>query len=309
MNSSAFLSGGSFFMLSVSYRGRFAPSPTGPLHLGSMLVAFGSWLLARHAGGQWLVRIEDVDRTREVPGAAANQLTTLEAFGLQSDLPVERQSDRQPLYQRALQQLLTDGMAFECHCSRSDLADQGGIHRYCAGQRQRAQPATRLRVADGNRIGFEDALQEYFEQDLGTEVGDFVLLRADGCWAYQLAVVVDDAEQGVTHVVRGADLMDSTPRQMFLQQQLGLATPHYLHLPLLLDTEGRKLSKSLAATPVDASDPLPALRLLWSLLGQPTASLGKTSSVWRLLDTAAHQFNPQLLQRAPVQLMQAPGCP
>ena len=254
-------------MTSQPSRGRFAPSPTGPLHFGSLVAALGSWLFARAAGGDWLVRIEDIDPPREVPGAATGQLATLAAFGLDPDEPPVFQSGRGDLYEAALAQLLARGEAFECHCSRTDLAAAHGIHRACVAGRRRRTPAIRLRVPDG-RLGFEDRIQGHFEQDLGREVGDVVLRRADGYWAYQLAVVVDDAAQGITDVVRGADLLDSTPRQILLQQRLGLPTPAYAHLPLVRDAEGRKLGKSLAALPVDAADPLPALRAAWAFLGQ-----------------------------------------
>lgn len=280
-----------------SYRGRFAPSPTGPLHLGSMLAAFGSWLLARQAGGQWLVRIEDVDGPREVDGAAASQLATLAAFGLHADAPVQYQSRRHALYRAAAEQLLHEGSAFHCHCSRAELAGQQGIHRHCVAGKPRPQPAIRLRVADGSRMAFHDALQGHIEQDVDREVGDFVLLRADGCWAYQLAVVVDDAEQGISDVVRGADLVDSTPRQILLQQALGLPTPHYLHLPLLLDAQGNKLSKSLAAHPVDDANPLPVLRWLWSALGQEAAELRSAATLPELLQRAITAFRRERLHR------------
>ena len=285
-------------MISSSYRGRFAPSPTGPLHPGSLLAAFGSWLLARHAGGQWLVRIEDVDPPREVAGAADSQLATLAAFGLHPDLPVVYQSRRHGLYRAAIDSLLAQGKAFRCHCSRTDLAGQQGIHRQCVAGHERPHPAIRLRVADGSHIGFDDGLQGCFEQSVDREVGDFVLLRADGCWAYQLAVVVDDAEQGITHVVRGADLLDSTPRQILLQQALGLPTPHYLHLPLLLDANGHKLSNSLAALPVDDRQPLPVLRWLWAALGQSPSRLETATTLPELLQQAAAGFEPARLHTA-----------
>lgn len=281
----------------AGYRGRFAPSPTGPLHPGSMLAAFGSWLLARHAGGQWLVRIEDVDGPREVAGAAASQLATLAAFGLHPDEPVQYQSRRHALYRAAIDQLLQQGKAFHCHCSRADLAGQQGVHRHCVARPPRPQPAIRLRVADGSDVAFDDGLQGRFEQAVDRDVGDFVLLRADGCWAYQLAVVVDDAEQGISDVVRGADLLDSTPRQILLQRALELPTPRYLHLPLLLDAQGGKLSKSLAAQPVDATDPLPTLRWLWRALGQPAAALEDAATLPELLQHAVAAFQPQRLHR------------
>ena len=274
-----------------AYRGRFAPSPTGPLHAGSLATALGSWLLARAARGQWLVRIEDIDPPREVPGAADAQLAALAAFGLASDLPVVRQSRRHALYRDALDRLLQAGLAFACACSRSELAAAGGIHRRCVATAPRPQRAIRLRVPDGSRVAFDDRLQGRIEQDVAAEVGDFVLRRADGCWAYQLAVVVDDAEQGITDVVRGADLLDSTPRQILLQRALGLPTPRHLHLPLLLDGAGHKLSKSSAALAVDPSDPLPALRHVWALLGQDPAPLRGISKVDALLQRAIAHFD------------------
>lgn len=281
------------------YRGRFAPSPTGPLHLGSLLAALGSWLLARHAGGQWLVRIEDLDPPREIAGAAAAQLRTLAAFGLESDLPVLRQSERGAVYRAALDRLLAGGEAFACHCSRSDLAAEGGIHRRCVAAARRPDPAIRLRVPPFAVLGFDDAIQGRVVQDLGSEVGDFVLRRADSCWAYQLAVVVDDAAQGITEVVRGADLLDSTPRQILLQRALGLPTPRYAHLPLLVDADGRKLSKSLAALPVDADDPLPALRAAWRALGQAPEALAGAGSVGAALQAAQRAFAPAAIPHLP----------
>jgi glutamyl-Q tRNA(Asp) synthetase len=276
-------------------RGRFAPSPTGALHAGSLLAAFGSWLLARHARGEWWVRIEDLDPPREVAGAAELQLATLHAFGLIADAPIVRQSGRSALYQAALDRLLAEGHAFICHCSRTDLAANGGVHRACVATWPRPDPAIRLRITDGTRIGFHDGLQGFVEQDVANDVGDFVLKRADGCWAYQLAVVVDDAAQGITDVVRGTDLLDSTPRQILLQRTLGLPTPRYLHLPLLLDGHGQKLSKSSAALPVDANNPLPALRAIWHRLGQDKAALRDAANVTDLLHAAVAAFDPTRL--------------
>jgi glutamyl-Q tRNA(Asp) synthetase len=274
------------------YRGRFAPSPTGALHPGSVLAALGSWLLARAAGGEWWVRIEDIDPPREVAGAADGQLAMLAALGLRPDAPVVRQSGRDALYRAALDRLLASGQAFACHCSRSDLAATGGIHRQCVATTRRERPAIRLRVAPGARVEFDDAIRGPQSQDVAATVGDFVLLRADGCWAYQLAVVVDDAAQGITHVVRGADLLDSTARQVLLQRALGLPTPRYAHLPLLVDDDGRKLSKSAAARPVDPAAPLPSLQRAWRALGQdPAATLGAdTVAGWLRLAQAA--FRP-----------------
>lgn len=281
------------------YRGRFAPSPTGPLHFGSLVAAFGSWLMARRADGQWWVRIEDLDPPREVAGAADAQLRTLAGFGLVSDAPVVRQSERHGLYRAALDRLFASGQAFPCRCSRSDLAAVDGIHRSCH-ERSRAEAAVRLRVADGSVVSFEDALCGHVSQDVAADVGDFVLLRADGFWAYQLAVVVDDAEQGITHIVRGADLLDSTPRQMLLQRALALPTPAYAHLPLIVDSHGEKLSKSMAALPVDGDDPLPALRLAWCALGQQQDGLVVSGSVERTLSRSISAFDPRLIPRRPV---------
>jgi glutamyl-Q tRNA(Asp) synthetase len=281
------------------YRGRFAPSPTGPLHFGSLLAAFGSWLLARHAGGQWLVRVEDLDPPREVAGAADAQLRTLAAFGFVPDAPVLRQSDRGDLYRAALEQLLASGDAFVCHCSRSDLAASGGVHRRCVPGARRTDPSVRFRVPDFTALTFVDAIQGRVAQDVGGEVGDFVLRRADGYWAYQLAVVVDDAAQGITDVVRGADLLDSTPRQILLQRALGLPTPRYAHLPLVLDADGRKLSKSLAAVPVEAADPMPALRAAWLALGQVDAVLARAASPAVLLARATGHFDPHRIPATP----------
>jgi len=290
---------------SIRYRGRFAPSPTGALHFGSLVAAFGSWLAARRSGGDWLVRIEDLDPPREVAGSADAQLRTLSAFGLVVDEPIMRQSECGALYREALESLLASGAAFECHCSRSDLLPQGGIHRACITGTRRADPSIRLRVADGTRIDFEDAVHGRISQDVASEVGDFVLKRADGYWAYQLAVVVDDAAQDITDVVRGADLLASTARQILLQRTLGLPTPRYLHLPLIVDGEGRKLSKSSAAWPVRDDDPRAGLRAAWEALGQPRDALRGTDDGAELLATAIRAFEPGRIPRTPASVLAA----
>ncbi|MEO5565070.1 MAG: tRNA glutamyl-Q(34) synthetase GluQRS [Luteimonas sp.] len=281
-------------------RGRFAPSPTGPLHAGSLLAALGSWLLARAAGGEWLVRIEDLDPPRELAGTATAHLQALAAFGLSSDQPVLWQSGRDQAYRAALEQLLADGSAFHCHCSRADLASRGGIHRRCVSGAIRKDPSVRLRVPDGTIVAFEDAIQGPFSQDVAREVGDFVLRRADGWWAYQFAVVVDDGAQGISDVARGADLLDSTPRQMLLQAALGLPTPAYAHLSLLVDRDGRKLAKSLAALPVDPAQPLPVLAALWGALGQERHALAAARSTPELLHAALKSFDPAAIPRGPL---------
>ena len=289
------------------YLGRFAPSPTGPLHAGSLFTAVASWLLARHAGGQWLIRVEDVDRDRCIAGATEQQIATLAAFGLHSDLPIVCQSQRQDLYQQALDALLAAGNAFVCGCSRSQLAASNGLHRHCvAAPRSDGHNAVRLHTAASGRLCFHDRLQGTQCQHVHEEVGDFVLFRADGCWAYQLAVVVDDADQGITEVVRGADLLDSSARQIWLQQCLGLPTPGYLHLPLLTDANGHKLSKSDAAQPVDAASSHHWLRWIWHLLGQAEGALDAANSNQQRLALAVQHFQPA---RLPQQLPPAPTMP
>ncbi len=284
---------------SLPYIGRFAPSPTGPLHWGSALAAFGSWLHARHHGGQWLVRIEDLDPPRERPEAAAHQLATLERLGLHPDGDVLFQSQRSAVYRAALDRLIASGAAFPCRCSRTDLVATGGIHRACVAlpDGARRTRSFRLRVDDRPRR-FTDPVQGEVVQRLLSEVGDVVLRRADGYWAYQLAVVVDDGEQRISHVVRGADLLDSTLRQMALQEALGLPTPAYLHLPLWRDAEGRKLSKSEGAETLDAVPADTALRRCWAALDQPADLLpAPGGTVSELLDTAARGFDPSLIPK------------
>ena len=317
------------------YRGRFAPSPTGPLHAGSLVAALASWLDARAHSGQWLVRIEDVDTPRCVPGADAVILTQLAACGLQPDAPVEWQSQRGALYQQALDQLVAAGHAYPCACTRRDieaaLAAQGlarprhtelvypgtcrdglhgrtprawRLHTVIFEQKwhepivKRSQSAMDSGVtpapsrlppvqAGGAVVHWTDRRLGARAQDVATEVGDFVLKRADGLWAYQLAVVVDDAAQGITDVVRGEDLADNTPRQILLQRLLGLPTPRYLHTPLVRAADGEKLSKQHGAPALDVSDPLAALNAAASVLdlppqaGVPAAALAAWVKAWR----------------------------
>jgi glutamyl-Q tRNA(Asp) synthetase len=246
------------------YRGRFAPSPTGALHFGSLVAAVGSYLDAKHHQGQWLVRIEDLDTPRNVLGAADDILRTLEAYGLHWDESVVYQSQRIHLYDAALEQLQAQQACYPCVCSRKIIASHqdglvyAGTCRNGFEQASIKPKAWRLRVNDST-IHFEDRLQGDISQNLTSNVGDFVIKRSDGVFAYQLAVVVDDAQQGINHVVRGMDLLDSTPRQILLQQQLRLPTPHYLHLPIVVNSRGEKLSKQTLAQPIDKQNPVATL--------------------------------------------------
>lgn len=287
---------------SLRYRGRFAPSPTGPLHLGSLVAAVASWIRARQHGGDWLLRIEDIDPPREVPGAARGIVNTLAAFGLVSDEPVWWQHQRGAAYAAALDQLAAAGAVFPCWCSRAALGP-GGIHRGCVTDPDPSrEPAWRLRVGNGT-VSFCDALQGKITDFPGVSCGDVVVKRSDGLWAYQLAVVVDDAAQGITEVVRGADLLDSTPRQILIQQALGVATPGYVHVPVLVDSGGAKLSKSSGSMAVDSTDPIPALRCALSLLGLPARATVE-GSVTRLLARAVAELD--LLAHAGRRALPAP---
>jgi glutamyl-Q tRNA(Asp) synthetase len=273
------------------YRGRFAPSPTGPLHFGSLVAALASCCDARAAGGEWSVRIEDVDTPRSRDHIADEMLATLEAYGFEWDGEIVRQSERAALYQAALDSLAARGRIFACACTRRELetAPFGvvGERRYPGTCRNGVAPgrkgrAWRLIVTD-RAIGFHDRLQGWQEQHLDRDIGDFIVKRADGVFAYQLAVVVDDAAQCITHVVRGADLLASTPRQVWLQRQLGVPTPSYLHHPVAILPTGEKLSKQTGAPPLDDADPLPALVRAWDFLAQaqPPAAPASVAEFWQ----------------------------
>lgn len=277
------------------YRGRFAPSPTGPLHLGSLLAAVGSWLMARQARGQWLIRIEDIDPLREINGAAKHHIEILKAFGMESDETILWQSQRHDRYQEILQKLMAMGDAFECFCSRKDLVHHHGVHRFCIAQNAEKHSAIRLKIPDMT-IEFHDQFQGPYSQVLGTDVGDMIIKRADDFWAYQLAVVIDDADQHITHIVRGQDLLSSTPKQIYLQRKLGFSTPQYAHLPLVLDETAHKLSKSLAACPVDPNDPIPVLRKVWELLGQNPIHWPRGCHPERALLHAIDQFEAEKIR-------------
>ncbi|HET7832391.1 MAG TPA: tRNA glutamyl-Q(34) synthetase GluQRS [Gallionella sp.] len=323
------------------YRGRFAPSPTGPLHFGSLVAAVGSYLDAKHHQGTWLVRIEDLDTPRCMPGAADAILRTLEAFGLHWDETVLYQSHRTTAYEEALNQLQAIGAAYPCSCTRKEIADSAlhgidgpvypgtcrhGIRAEREGRAWRVRTDLVLSChsrAGGNPVGlnkrhfelldsrlrgndetqnrneiveFDDALQGHITQDLERELGDFIVKRADGLFAYQLAVVVDDAFQSITHVVRGADLLASTPRQIWLQRLLGLPTPHYLHLPIAVNAQGEKLSKQTLAPAVTNEHIVTTLiAVLEFLRQQPPAEL-REGSVEEVLDWAVRNWQPERLK-------------
>ena len=310
------------------YTGRFAPSPTGPLHAGSLVAALASWLDARAHGGRWLVRMEDVDTPRCVAGCDQTILSQLAACGLLPDEPPVYQSQRGAFYQSALDQLTAQGLAFPCGCTRQDLVRamqasgqpserhselvypgtcRDGLQgraprswRFLTEEFElnrplapviRAQAATSSIATNrlqngaspphaGTAVTWHDRLIGTQAQNVGLEVGDFVLKRADGLWAYQLAVVVDDAAQGVTHIVRGADLADNTARQILLQRALGLALPAYLHTPLVLGANGEKLSKQNGAQPLDTSQPVAALQQAGRVLGLVGNPIATTPAEW-----------------------------
>ena len=262
--------------MSSGYRGRFAPSPTGPLHFGSLIAAVASYLDAKSRGGEWRVRIEDLDPPRVARGAADDILRTLDACGMQWDGAIVCQSTRFDAYHSALHRLRQRGVIYPCACSRREIADsalagiEGPVYPgTCRSGVAAGKTAHALRVdTRGVSITFDDAVQGPVRQNLETEVGDFVLYRADQVFAYQLAVVIDDAEQGITDIVRGADLLHSTPRQIYLQQLLGFPTPRYAHVAVAVNAQGEKLSKQTHAPAIDAAAPLPALIAALHFLGQ-----------------------------------------
>jgi glutamyl-Q tRNA(Asp) synthetase len=290
--------------------GRFAPSPTGPLHLGSLVAAVGSWLFARHAGGRWLVRMEDLDRPRIVPGSADEILAALRRYGLEWDSEVVFQSQRIPLYEAALSELRRRGAVFDCACSRAELEraasapaarDPVDVERVYPGTCRnglptgRAARAVRFHAPAGG-IEFDDMVLGRIEEDVAQRTGDFVVKRADGVFAYQLAVVVDDAEQGVTQVVRGGDLLSSTARQIALQRALGDPTPRYGHLPLIVAPDGSKLGKRDGALPLPALDDrrvAETLAIALRLLGIVVVP----SSAASMLEEALRQFDARRIPK------------
>ena len=300
------------------YRGRFAPSPTGPLHFGSLVAATGSFLEARTHEGEWQIRIEDLDTPRTVPGAADDILRTLEAFGMAWDGVVIQQSTRSEAYAAAMAQLRARGALYDCTCTRREVADtalqgvEGPVYPgTCrngvpAGHGTRTARAARVRT-QGVCIDFNDAIQGVITQDVEHAVGDFVVARADGLIAYQLAVVVDDAAQGITDVVRGADLLDSTPRQILLQQLLHLPTPRYAHLPLAVNALGEKLSKQTLAPALRREHAAALLCAALRFLGQdPPAELAR-AGVAQVWDWAGRQWRRERIAATRVRALADAG--
>jgi glutamyl-Q tRNA(Asp) synthetase len=274
------------------YIGRFAPSPTGPLHFGSLVAAVASYCDAKSQQGKWLVRMEDLDKPREIPGAASTILQQLEAFGFTWDDQVVYQSQREDLYEAALQSLKQNKLIYPCSCSRKEILDsatasgiEGVIYpKTCLLHPPKPDKNLAFRIITTEKIlRFTDEIQGHISQNIACDIGDFILKRADGLFAYQLAVVVDDDAQHITHVVRGADLLTSTSRQIYLQQQLNLPTPHYAHVPLVCNTSGEKLSKQTLAKPIDAKSAVPLLITALGFLGQqPPADLAHhtLTNIW-----------------------------
>jgi len=288
------------------YTGRFAPSPTGPLHFGSLLTAVAGWCDARAAAGRWLLRIEDVDEVRTRPGAADDIRRTLEAFGLYWDGDIRVQSHCKDRYQAALIRLYEQHAVFWCTCTRSDLARSGQAvyPGFCRLQREPLpDAAVRLRVPSPCPVHFHDRVFGAQQEDVAIRTGDFVIRRRDGFFAYQLAVVVDDAEQGVTHVVRGADLLDNTARQIFLQQRLGCLTPDYAHIPLVVNARGEKLSKQTGALALDEARAGELVALALTLLGHAPGSALAGAPPASLLEAAVADWDirrvPGVLQLPP----------
>lgn len=278
---------------SAGYIGRFAPSPTGDLHFGSLLAALVSYCQAKANGGMWLVRMEDVDETRVITGADLQIIHTLKNFGMESDLPIIYQThpDRQAAYQAALQKLQQQQLIYPCTCTRAMLKGHIIYPGTCAQNSVDIYKphSIRIKVPD-QTFAFNDLIQGYQQQYLVTECGDFNIKRKDGLFAYQLAVVVDDAEQGITEVVRGIDIMDSTPRQMYLNQVLNLKQPDYAHFPVIVNPDGNKLSKQNHAKPISNEDPVSTTKQILALLGQKVPTL-KTNSQNELLKFAIDHWN------------------
>jgi len=285
-------------MKSPSYIGRFAPTPSGYLHFGSLVAALASYLDARAVGGQWLMRMEDLDPPREVAGAQLAILQTLESYGFEWDGEWVKQSQRHEAYAHVVNRWFSQGLAYACTCSRKQLEDFNGI--YPGLCRNAGHPpenaAIRIRVPE-LEYRFNDRVQGEFSQHLGRDVGDFVIQRRDGLYAYQLAVVIDDAWQGVTDIVRGADLLDSTPRQLYLQELLGLPQPRYLHVPLIIQPDGNKLGKSYRSPPLPGDQASPLLLKALRALGQSADDELGYASPRELLNWGISHWDATLVPR------------
>jgi len=275
--------------------GRFAPSPTGDLHFGSLVTAVGSYLEAKSTGGRWLLRIEDIDPPREVTGSARRIISDLDRLGMQADGPVLFQSKRLDAYKQVVGQLLDEGLAYPCACSRKDLPESGIYPGTCRNGIPAGKQARSIRlIVSSSSCEFTDKLQGQITDSPAGISGDFIIQRADGLFAYQLAVVVDDEFQSVTQVVRGADLLDSTSRQICLQQALGYATPDYLHLPVALSEDGQKLGKRVQTDPVKHQDPTFAVERALAFLGQHPPSGYSLHAIW---NWAFGHWNNELIPR------------
>ncbi|NWE29833.1 tRNA glutamyl-Q(34) synthetase GluQRS [Pseudomonas gingeri] len=283
---------------SPTYIGRFAPTPSGHLHFGSLVAALASYLDARSVGGRWLLRMEDLDPPREVPGAQAAILDALERYGFEWDGEMLRQSDRHEAYAQVLNRLFSQGLAYACTCSRKELEAYDGIYPgLCRNLGHDIDNAAiRLRVPELS-YSFRDRVQGEFRQHLGREAGDFVIRRRDGLYAYQLAVVLDDAWQGVTDIVRGADLLDSTPRQLYLQELLGLSQPRYLHVPLIIQPDGNKLGKSYRSPPLTGDQATPLLMRALRTLGQTPPAALEQATPREVLDWGIGHWDATLIPR------------
>lgn len=292
--------------MSQLYRGRFAPSPTGSLHIGSLIAAVASYLEARTHGGDWYVRIEDLDTPRTVAGASDVILSSLEHFGFEWDGEIIYQSQRTDMYEKALAALKNNDLIYPCSCSRKEIADSAiqGIDGViypgtCRNQPAKDRPNLAWRVKTSSQsIAFDDAIQGRVEQNMARDIGDFVLKRADGLFAYQLAVVVDDAEQRISHIVRGADLLDSTPRQILLQQLLGFPTPQYMHIPVASNQAGEKLSKQTLAKPIDVQHANLDLWQALYFLGQNPPETIKRDSLANIWQWARVHWNVQAIPKS-----------
>lgn len=287
---------GAFLM--TSYIGRFAPTPSGPLHFGSLLAALASYLDAKSVKGKWLLRIEDTDPLREPIGACDSIIRTLEAYGLHWDGEIIKQSQRHRIYQDIIDHLLKKQLAYHCDCSRSQLQHFAVYPNTCRNLTNKTPASSAIRVkTDDTLYSFIDRIQGVFKQNLSADVGDFIIKRKDQCYAYQLAVVVDDALQGITDIVRGADLLDNTPRQLYLQKVLGYTQPNYLHIPLITMPNGQKLSKSYRSDAIDQhSINFNLLRAL-KALGQTAPSYLKEATVQELLTFAIAHWDAQKIPK------------